>query len=165
MKVSFISKISTKMFLRNVSRYVSREMYTKISGMGSLNFELDRKESGRIGEEMASIFLHKKGYKVIARNFRKPWGEIDIIAERNNVVRFVEVKTLSRYGKGDVSREKSDYLPEEQVHASKLRKISRTAELYMHSMKDRREFQIDVVGVFLDREKRIATCRLFEQVL
>ena len=65
----------------------------------------------------------------------------------------------------DISREMSQYRPEEQVHPAKLKKIARTAELYMDSKRDKRDFQIDVVGVFVDMKNRKARCRLFEQVL
>ena len=124
-----------------------------------------RKEAGRIGEQIASDFLLGKGFKIIERNYRKPWGEIDIVAEKAGIVRFVEVKTLSRNVLPAVSRENDDYRPEEQVHPWKLKKIARTAETYMNSKKDEREYQIDVVGVFLDMKSRKARCRLFEQVL
>ena len=80
-------------------------------------------------------------------------------------MRFIEVKAVSRESLPDVSREISDYRPEEQVHPAKLRKVCRTAEIYMAGMKDDREFQIDVVGVFLDMKNKKARCRLFEQVL
>lgn len=125
----------------------------------------NRKEVGRIGESVAAQFLERKGFTIINRNYRKPWGEIDIIAEKGSIVRFVEVKTLSRENISDVTRERFDYRPEEQVHPAKLRKIARTAEMYMNGRKDDREYQIDVVGVFLDMKTRQARCRLFEQVL
>jgi len=124
-----------------------------------------RKETGRLGESVAAQFLIRKGFIILDRNYRKPWGEIDIIAEKNGIVRFVEVKTLSRENISDISREISGYRPEEQVHPAKLRKIARTAEMYMNGRGDEREFQIDVVGVFLNTTSRRATCRLFEQVL
>jgi putative endonuclease len=125
----------------------------------------NRKEVGRIGEAVAAQFLERKGFTIIDRNYRKPWGEIDIIAEKGNVVRFVEVKTLSRENLSDVTRERSNYRPEEQVHPMKLRKIGRTAELYMNGKHDDRDFQIDVVGVYLNARTHQARCRLFEQVL
>jgi putative endonuclease len=124
-----------------------------------------RKAVGRIGESIAAQFLERKGFTIIDRNYRKPWGEIDIIAQKGSTVRFVEVKTLSRESMPDVSREMSDYRPEEQVHPVKLRKIARTAEMYMNGKRDGREYQIDVVGVFLNMRTRQARCRLFEQVL
>ena len=116
-----------------------------------------RKDVGRGGEEIACQFLVRKGYKVIGRNYRRKWGEIDIIAEKGNTVRFVEVKA--------VSRESPDYRPEELVHRTKLRKVARTAALYMEEHRDEREFQIDVVGVIMNQKTRIARCRLFEQAL
>ncbi len=116
---------------------------------------------GDTGENIATHFLQSRGYKILERNYLKPWGEIDIICERSGVVRFVEVKSVSVE---DFSRERN-YEPEELVDTRKLRKVSRTAALYMENKRDKREFQIDVVGVLLNHEKKIARCRLFEQVL
>lgn len=97
-------------------------------------------------------------------NYRKPWGEIDIIAEKGGVVRFVEVKTASGSLDG-ISRESNTYRPEELIHSAKLRKVVRTAELFMEQTRDTREFQIDAVGVVMDPIRRRARCRLFEQIL
>lgn len=119
------------------------------------------REIGDKGEDIAARFLESKGFKIIERNYLKPWGEIDIICEMDSVVRFVEVKSVSVE---DFSRERN-YEPEDLVDKRKLRKVSRTAALYMENKKDKREFQVDVVGVLLNYEKKIARCRLFEQVL
>lgn len=124
-----------------------------------------RKEVGRIGEEVASRFLERKGFTIVERNYRKPWGEIDIIAEKEGVIRFIEVKAISRENNSRGSRETSAYIPEEQIHPAKLKKVVRTAELYMVSRGGDQEFQIDAVGVFLDMKHRTARCRLFEQIL
>ena len=124
-----------------------------------------RKEVGRLGETIAARFLEGKGFRILDRNYRKPWGEIDIIAEKAGVVRFVEVKSVTRENLPDVTREMSEYRPEEQIHPKKLQKIARTAEIYMNNRGDEREFQIDAVGVFLNIKERKARCRLFEQVL
>lgn len=124
----------------------------------------DRKNTGKMGEEIACQFLRKKGFRIITQNYRKPWGEIDIIAEKNGEIRFVEVKTVSREILPDISRE-MDYRPEELVDIRKLKKVARTATLYMEVMKDNREYQIDVVGVIMSQSTRTARCRLFEQVL
>lgn len=119
---------------------------------------------GALGEEIARNYLVRKGYRIIESNFRKPWGEIDIIAEKERVVRFVEVKAIS--GRWDnISRESSELMPEEQIHSAKLGKIARTAELYMAEKGDGREYQIDAVGVLMDMKLRKAKCRLFEQIL
>ncbi|HVU75591.1 MAG TPA: YraN family protein [Candidatus Paceibacterota bacterium] len=125
---------------------------------------LDRKTVGVIGEKVAAEFLQRKGFTIIQLNYWKPWGEIDIIAEKGGTMRFVEVKTLSFERLPDISHETNSYRPEEQVHPAKLKKVMRTAELYMQEKGDEREFQIDVVGVFLDPIRRKARCRLYEGV-
>src|SRR3989338_2750421 len=123
-----------------------------------------RKRVGKIGEDIACQFLERKGFKILERNYRKPWGEIDIIAERAGIVRFLEVNAVSRENLGDDSRE-MDYRPEEMATREKLMKVARTAELYMQAKKDKREFQVDVVGVILDEHSQKARCRLIEQAL
>ena len=124
-----------------------------------------KQKTGATGESIAEEFLQRKGYKIIEENCRRNWGEIDIVAEKGNEVRFIEVKAVSRESFAGFSREMSDYRPEELVDARKLRKVARTAQLYMDSKRDTREFQIDVVGVIMDKVKRVAHCRLFEQAL
>ena len=125
----------------------------------------DKKLIGKLGEDIASQFLEQKGFRVLERNYLRTWGEIDIIAEKAGIVRFIEVKAVSRERLPDISRENNDYRPEEQVHPAKLRKVARTAEMYMNEKNDTREYQIDVVGVFMDVKNRKARCRLFEQVM
>jgi len=123
------------------------------------------REIGRLGEHIAAEFLRRRGFTIIQANYRRPWGEIDIIAVKGNTVRFVEVKSVSRESRPrDISRE-IDNRPEEMVQAHKLKKIARTAMLYMEEMRDEREYQIDVVGVVMDVHARTARCRLFEQVV
>lgn len=120
-----------------------------------------RRSVGALGESIAARFLESKGFAIVDRNYRKKWGEIDIIAEKGNEVRFVEVKAMSVK---DFSREK-ECLPEELVDSRKLKKLSRTAVLYMEKKGDDRVYQLDVVGVLLNKKERRAKCRLFEQVL
>jgi putative endonuclease len=125
----------------------------------------ERRKTGDIGERLAVEFLQRKGFTVVERNYRRPWGEIDIIAEKDGEVRFVEVKAVSRDTSNGVTREISGYSPEEMAHGTKLSKVARTAELYMDSKGDTRDFQVDVVTVVLDKTSRKAHCRLYEQVL
>ncbi|MCH5323886.1 MAG: YraN family protein [Eubacterium sp.] len=53
----------------------------------------DKERKGRLGEDYTADFLIKKGCKIIARNYRKPCGEIDILAESGDKLLIVEVKT------------------------------------------------------------------------
>ena len=124
-----------------------------------------KRQLGNVGEDIACQFLASKGFTILERNHLRSWGEIDIIAEKKGIVRFIEVKAVTRENLPDVTRENDDYRPEEQVHPAKLKKIARTAEMYMNGKGDNRDYQIDVVGVFIDPKRRKARCRLFEQVL
>lgn len=126
---------------------------------------MSTRDVGNVGESVACVFLERKGFRVIARNYRKPWGEVDIIAEKGGTVRFVEVKSVHRDVLPDISHETGGYRPEEQVHPKKLAKIARVAETYMAERRDDREYQIDVVGVFLNEKTRSARCRLYENAL
>src|SRR3989344_3472629 len=123
-----------------------------------------RRRIGNIGEDIACQFLESKGYRIIERNFLRKWGEIDMVAEKAGNVRFVEVKSVSRETLPDISRE-MDYRPEEMVDKRKIMKLARTAFLYMEEKRDKREYQIDVVGVIMSTVTRRARCRLFEQAL
>ena len=124
---------------------------------------MGKRETGALGEQIAAQFLRNKGFKIMEFNYRKPWGEVDIVAEKGNCTHFVEVKTVSRENGYNGSREKT-YQPEEMAHSSKLKKVARTAELYMTNKGDK-DYQIDVVAVILDQKTRTARCRFYEQVL
>ncbi|HOV41406.1 MAG TPA: YraN family protein, partial [Oscillospiraceae bacterium] len=54
---------------------------------------MDKKEMGRLGEEAVCRLLSGKGFKIVSRNFTVRGGEIDIIAESDEIIAFVEVKT------------------------------------------------------------------------
>ena len=51
------------------------------------------KKIGTAGEELAAEILKGKGYYIITRNFSCPYGEVDIIAVRDRIISFIEVKT------------------------------------------------------------------------
>jgi putative endonuclease len=64
---------------------------------------MDRKGTGREGERAAARWLEERGYRILARNFRSRIGEIDIIASRENILVFCEVKTWNAYSEADLS--------------------------------------------------------------
>jgi len=129
--------------------------------------ETEKGRVGRIGEETASRFLVKRGFAIVARNFRKKWGEIDIIAEKDDILRFVEVKTVSRENLQNFSQETLDgYRPEDNVHPWKLQRLSRTIQSYLAEKNmDDREWQFDVVTVYLDLIRKEAKVYLLEDVI
>lgn len=76
---------------------------------------------GLLGEKTAALFLQQNGYKILYKNFPTSLGEIDIIALESDSLVFVEVKTRSSVVFGE---------PYEAVNQKKLRKISKTAEIF-----------------------------------
>ena len=53
----------------------------------------ERAVKGKLGEDFTADYLVKNGYDIITRNYRKPCGEIDIVASKGDILVFVEVKT------------------------------------------------------------------------
>lgn len=118
-------------------------------------------ETGKLGEAIAAKFLILRGWKIIERNLRLPFGEVDIVARKGEVIHFVEVKTVSRENSATGS---PDYRPEELVHTKKLEKIRRVAEFYLVSREIDLSPQIDVVTVHLEKTTQKARCLLIESV-
>lgn len=64
-----------------------------------------RQQIGILGEKIACNFLERKGFMVIERNYLRKWGEIDVIAQKSNILHFIEVKSVSCVTHTDVSCE------------------------------------------------------------
>ena len=84
---------------------------------------IDKQTTGGRGEDMAAEHYKNNGFYIAAKNFHSPFGEIDLIAESETEVVFVEVK---------VRRSTAGYNPKEAVTASKIQKIKKTAEHYIN---------------------------------
>jgi putative transposase len=101
----------------------------------------DRRQLGATGEDLAAAALKKRGYKILARNYLTPLGEIDLIAKQAKTLVIIEVKTRksTRFGS-----------PQEAVSAAKQAKLRRLADYYL---KDKRltgtQVRFDVVAIFL----------------
>lgn len=125
-------------------------------------------EIGEKGEQIASNFLNKKGFEVIARNYRRKWGEIDIVAIKDNRVHFVEVKTVSRksFG-GHFEQEINNYKPEDNMHPWKIKRLSRAIQTFLlEKYKEKEpEWQLDLYSVFLDMERRVAKVRVIQNII
>lgn len=108
---------------------------------------LTRAEIGALGERLATDHLAGLGLKILARNWRCRYGELDVIAvdPDSNTAIFVEVKTRTGDGFGG--------LPE-AVTAQKARRLRRLAALWLATQDQRwAAIRIDVVGVRIGRRR------------
>ncbi|MEI6396534.1 MAG: YraN family protein [Candidatus Taylorbacteria bacterium] len=124
---------------------------------------------GNIGEDIACKFLEKKGFIITARNYRKKWGEIDIIARESSDVSRATSATLHFFEVKSVTVQRNHpngHEPEENVHNFKLRQIRRMIQTYMAEFGQRSsevsgrgaesEFQFHVLCVYMDKGTRLA---------
>ncbi len=100
----------------------------------------DKIQKGNEGENLAAEFLKKKGWEIVARNYRYRHAEIDLIIKRDDWTIFVEVKTRTSSYFGQ---------PEEFVDAQKARKIFEAAEEYIYSTNWLGHIRFDIVSVKL----------------
>jgi putative endonuclease len=106
----------------------------------------NKREFGRIGENIAVKFLEKKGYQIIERNYFKRCGEIDIIAKINKIIVFIEVKTLKNENFLNLFETISNI---KKIRIIKIVKIWLCKE---HRQIDS-NFRIDFVGIVFDGKK------------
>lgn len=114
---------------------------------------IDTQKVGSRGEEMAAEFYKNNGFYIAAQNFHSPFGEIDIIAESEDEVVFVEVK---------VRRSTAGYNPKEAVTSSKIEKIRKTAEHYIYKSHIYGSLQprFDVAEIILDNNNDFKNAKL-----
>ena len=118
-----------------------------------------------MGEDIACAYLARKGYRIRHRNYRRKTGEIDIVAECSGVLHFIEVKSSTFGGTNNISREIKSLEPEELINELKIARVSRTAQWYVEEFQWGGDVQIDALIVVLDRNKKVARCRYYPQIL
>ena len=113
---------------------------------------------GYFGENLAVKFLKNRGYSILDQNFRRPWGEIDVICQKDKVIVFVEVKTNKK--------EVAGFEPESRVSHDKLQRMVRAARTYLLTKKysDDQEWRLDVIAVTIQKEKLSAKIRHYLNV-
>lgn len=99
----------------------------------------DSSEFGRQGEDLAASYLEEKGYQIIKRNQRTPYGEIDLIGREKNILVFVEVKSRSSEFFGSPA-DAVNGKKQERIRQSALWWIQQTGEKYD-------EIRFDVIGI------------------
>jgi putative endonuclease len=104
--------------------------------------QVDRRKQrvGRWGEDFAAKYLVGKGYQVLERNVRTPYGEIDLLARLGDLTIFVEVKTRTSLTFGQ---------PEEAVTQKKREHMQAAAEAYIQAHPEiSGDWQVDVISIY-----------------
>ena len=98
-------------------------------------------DTGNIGEQLAREYLEKKGFAIMETNWRKGKHEVDIIAYKEGLIVFAEVKTRSRQDYGE---------PEEFVTIDKQRAYVRMADKYVVEHNREEEVRFDIIAVEIE---------------
>lgn len=114
---------------------------------------MDINKTGLWGEIYAARFLRENGFDLIAGNYRRRVGEIDIIAEKNGTIFFVEVKTRG---------ENPMFRPMEAVDSYKRERLKAAAALYLKDIAQERISQFDVIEVMLGKNYELININRIE---
>jgi putative endonuclease len=95
-------------------------------------------EFGKKGEEMAAVWLTRRGFRILARNWRHGRFEVDIIARFRGTCHFIEVKSsrTSKYG-----------YPEERVGRKKIRDLMKAGAAWLYQFPGQGRVQYDVLSI------------------
>ena len=104
----------------------------------------NKKDIGSKGEKLAAEFLALHNYEIIATNFFSPYGEIDIIALKDEILVFIEVKTRSSNLDSALN----------SISISKRKKISRTASIFLAKNREYEDMftRFDVIAILLNKD-------------
>ncbi len=117
---------------------------------------MSRKELGNFGENYVSNYLKNLGFKIISRNYHTKYGEIDIIASKDDKIHFVEVKTRKSLLFGT---------PEEAYSLRKQDRIIKTALSYLKENNLNKAFQIDFVALILNEKNEVLSITIYDNAV
>ena len=166
---SIIAKVSRDRYMKVISDQYPQYQFNKHKGYGTalhykmldefgasevhrhsflkkyLNGDQNKTQKrGALGENASAQYLISQGYEIIEKNFYSAYGEIDIIAKKDNLISFVEVKTRKQH---------SMITAREAVSKSKQVKIIKTAAMYISKNGVKSQPRFDIVEVYLDGEQ------------
>jgi putative endonuclease len=110
-----------------------------------------RRETGRVGEQLAAAHLERCGFRILDRNFRTRWGELDVVACDDRMIVFCEVKARVALGRGSPD-------PLESIRPAKRSQVRRMASRWLVERRDRPhvdQLRFDAIGVTLDAAGRL----------
>jgi putative endonuclease len=126
-------------------------------------FTSETQKTGEVGENVAVKFLMKHNFLILDRNYTKKWGEIDIVAEKDSKIYFIEVKSVSCETLNNIDK----YYPEDNMHPWKLKRLGRAVQTYLLSRKipEEKEWQVDLLVVYLDVKNKKAKVKVVSDII
>ncbi len=110
-------------------------------------------KTGKLGEDIAIRYLEKHCYKILNRNIYFRYGEIDVLAEKDKILYFIEVKTRTNFQYGDL---------EDSISYYKLQRLEKSILYYLMDRDVDNDFELLFVFVFLDLKSKKASIKILE---
>jgi putative endonuclease len=121
---------------------------------------------GELGEDIACKFLVKHDFNIKDRNYTRKWGEIDIVAEKEGKIYFIEVKSVSCETLPDLTNNDFTKRPEENMHYQKIKRLSKIVETYLINKRiGNTDWQFDLLLVYIDMGSRLAKVKKIENII
>lgn len=111
---------------------------------------------GQFGEGLARDYLVRHGYKIIGENIKVSYKEIDIIAKKQNLIVFIEVKTRTsdKFGFAD-----------EAISSKKIKHLKRAIGAYLKSHNSGfQDIRLDLIAIDIDKDKKIAKIKHYKDI-
>lgn len=124
----------------------NKHYFTLVQLCNIVYFMANHNKIGHFGEEIAYNYLLNNDYQILAKNWRWGKAEIDLIAQWNNTLVFVEVKTLTHTQFG---------YPEQSVHPQKQALLYQAASEYLYQIQHEEEFRFDIISIVLEPQIEI----------
>lgn len=116
---------------------------------------MDHISTGQLGEKTAGEYLKKRGYKIIERNFKTKYAEIDLVGEKDKTLVFFEVRTKRGEDFGS---------PEDTLNGAKLKQMVFASRIYCAAKKWPGPCRIDAVCIVLGSDNRPGRISHYENV-
>ena len=104
------------------------------------------KDTGNLGERMALAYLQEKGFIILHQNWRHGHWEVDIIAEKETILHFIEVKTRRTRKFGH---------PEDNVDKKKIQNLIDAAEEYLFQFPQWKRIQFDILSITMLKDEPV----------
>ena len=116
-----------------------------------------RQKVGKFGENLAANYLEKHGYRILDVNIKTSYKEIDIIAKINQKTVFVEVKTRTSKTLGEA---------DEIIGSKKINNLKKAMAMYLKNHKNinQKNIRLDLISVFINKNKEIANIKHYRDI-